>query len=98
MDYEEKYNFSELQRQINKTLRDHSDPFQLLGENFRQFFRLNREVAFDLFQKIKTHTAVPRRNTKVSPILQIFLPIKNQLGKIHIVLYPNLQQVSLKGR
>lgn len=67
---EEKYIFRVLQRQINKTLRDHSDPFQMPETNFRQFFRLSREAAFDLFQEIEAHMEGARRNTRISPVIK----------------------------
>ncbi|KAG5870318.1 hypothetical protein JTB14_038401 [Gonioctena quinquepunctata] len=60
----------ERQRQINKTLRDHSDPFQMPEENFRQFFRLSREAAFDLFLEIEPHMEVSRRNTRMAPVIR----------------------------
>lgn len=66
----EKQNSRELQKHINKTLRDDSDPFQMPEENFRQSFRLSRDAAFDLFLEIEAHMEVSRRNTKIPPVIK----------------------------
>ncbi|KAK4882460.1 hypothetical protein RN001_005779 [Aquatica leii] len=57
-------------RELNRNLRDTSDPFQLTEDLFQKLYRLNREVAFELFRELEPFMEVTRRNTRIPKVVK----------------------------
>lgn len=76
------YIYRHRERIYRRTLRDSNDPFQLSEVRFMKTFRLSRDLARTLIQKLRLHLGVPRRRTALSveiKVSQYYLACKTEL-------------------